>query len=98
LKDLFDDNSTRGQHVKKKIRRYNAAFAFTSLTCDTPYLNEGNMPFQIHGQMYHTQGPLSANEPSKSKYTQFYDTEFAGSVRCSNNSKVDDKMMPLFLI
>jgi hypothetical protein len=51
---------------KKTIRRYNAAFAFTSLTCDTPNLDEGNTPFQIHGQMYRTQGPSSTNEPSKS--------------------------------
>jgi hypothetical protein len=68
LKDLFDDNSTRGQNFKKNIRRYNAAFAFTSLKCDTPHINESNMPFQIHGQMYHMQGPLSTDDPSKAKY------------------------------
>jgi hypothetical protein len=43
--------------------------------------------------MYHTQGSLSANKPSKSKYAQLYiyDPEFVASVRSSNNSKVDDK-------
>jgi hypothetical protein len=51
------------------------------------------MRIQIHSQMYHTQGFLSANEPSKSKYAQLYiyDPEFASSVRCSNNNKVHNK-------
>jgi hypothetical protein len=59
LKDLFDDNSTRGQDFKENVRRYNAAFAFTSLKCDTPHQNESN-------RMYHIQGSFSANEPPKS--------------------------------
>jgi hypothetical protein len=95
LKDLFDDNSTRGQNFKKNIRRYNAAFDFTSLKCDTPHINESNMPFQIHGQMYHMQGPLSTDDPSKAKYGQLYiyDPDFATSVRSSNNNKLGDQKL-----
>jgi hypothetical protein len=87
------DTALAANTSKKNIRRYNAAFAFTSLTCDTPYLNEGNMPFQIHGQMYHTQGSLPVNDPSKAKYAQLYiyDPDFAASVRSSNNSRLDDR-------
>jgi hypothetical protein len=53
------------------------------------------MPFQIHGQMYHLQGPLSENDPSKAKYAQLhiYDPDLAASVRSLNNNKLDDEKL-----
>jgi hypothetical protein len=59
------DNSFCAVHFRDNIRRYNAAFAFTSLNCEVSRPDDdlnGNCPFQIHGQMYHTQGPLMADE------------------------------------
>jgi hypothetical protein len=59
LKELYDDISARGRKFKDNIRRYNTAFAFTSLKCTTFNQDVSNMPFQIQGQMYHCQGPLT---------------------------------------
>ena len=64
MKGLYEDVTSRGQHFKNNLRRFNAAFAFTSLRCEVNNSNLTNMPFQIHGQMYHTQGPISAETHS----------------------------------
>jgi hypothetical protein len=41
------------------------------------------MPFQIHSQMYHTQGLLLAHQLSKAKYAQLYayNLELGTSIR-----------------
>ena len=54
LKDLYDDMGVRAKNFRKHIRRYNSAFAFTSIECETPNSHMSNMPFTIHGQLNHT--------------------------------------------
>lgn len=95
LKDLYESTDARGQTFKNNLRRYNAAFAFTSLRCEVSSKNISNMPFQIHGQMYHTQGPLSVEDSNQAKYAQLYifDSEYAASIRSLNNSELDNELI-----
>ncbi|KAI8335682.1 hypothetical protein BD560DRAFT_440478 [Blakeslea trispora] len=49
FRTFFEEMSARCLHFKDNIRRYDAAFAFTSLGCEVSLHNLGNIPFQIHG-------------------------------------------------
>ena len=91
LKDLYDDLGNRGMRFRENIRRYNSVFAFSSIRCENVNSGMGNMPFQIHGQMYHIQGPLSLHENDEARYAQLYiyDPHYAASVRASHNSSLD---------
>ena len=93
LKDLFDDLSSRGRHFRDNIRRYNSAFAFASLKCDVIDGNVGNMPFKIHGQMYHQQGPLTTDDGTAPRYAQLYiyDPQYAASMRHLNTNEQLDR-------
>ena len=95
LKELYEDTTTRGQTFKNNLRRFNAAFAFTSLRCEVSNNDVHNMPFQIHCQMYHTQGPLTANNNAQARYVQLYifDPEYAASIRSANNNGLDEEIM-----
>ncbi|CEP10123.1 hypothetical protein, partial, partial [Parasitella parasitica] len=95
IKDLYDDVGSRGQTFKNNLRRYNAAFAFTSLGCQIRDRNVSNMPFQIQGQMYHSQGPLLAGHNTQPKYVQLYilDPQYAASVRSLNNNELDREII-----
>ena len=72
LRILFEEMSTRGRHFRDNIRRYNAAFGFTSLRCEISNSNLGNIPFQIHDQMYLMQGSLLSEEDANARYAQLY--------------------------
>ena len=91
LKDLYDNLETSGRHFKDNIRRYNAAFAFSSVRCEPVNPGMPNIPFQIHGQMYHIQGPLMNDVPENSSFAQLYiyDTQFATAVRSSRYVELD---------
>ena len=75
-----------GKSFRDKIRRCNAAFAFTSLgyaqderTKDRP----GVQIFHVHGEVYHLQGPLDNADGTTPQYAQLfiYDPEFASEKR-----------------
>ena len=57
-----DANTVEGRHFKSLIRTYNSAIAFTSVNYrqnDRIDLRGGGIhSFQIHGELYHLQGPL----------------------------------------
>ena len=91
LKDLYDNAERSGRHFRDHIRRYNAAFAFSSIRCEPVNPGMPNMPFQIHGQMYHIQGPLTNDTPENSRFAQLYiyDTQFATSVRASRHVELN---------
>jgi len=93
LKDLYDDLSEYSKQFKENIRRYNAAFAFTSVKCTAFNQGVSNMPVQIQGQLYHLQGPLCADDELSSVYAQLYilDPQYAASVRFAYNNKKLDK-------
>ena len=89
LKDLYDNQQASGKEFRRNIRKYNSAFAFTSIRCDRPNASESNMPFQIQGQMCHVQGPLTTDNGAEARYSQLYlyDPQSAGTERCNNNDQ-----------
>ncbi|SAM09603.1 hypothetical protein [Absidia glauca] len=95
LKTLLEENDAKGRHFRENIRQYNAAFAFTSLRCEVENRNMSFMPFQIHGEMYHMQGPLMAENDNTAKYAQLYiyDPQYASSIRASNNSDLNEEII-----
>ena len=92
LKDLFDAEDDRGKKFVKDIRSYNSAFAFSSVRCEAVEQNQSNMPFKIHGQMYHVQGHLTSASGPRARYAQayLYDSEYGTTSRISNYRKLDD--------
>jgi hypothetical protein len=63
----------------------------------------GWMPFQIHGELCHFQGPLTPEEGAMGVYSQtyFYDSDYASDIRSRQNSNLDkdifDKLTLLLL-
>jgi len=90
LKDLYDNQEDSGKEFRENIRRYNCAFAFTSVRCERPFAGMSNMPFQIQGQMRHIQGPLSVPTGTATRYSQLYlyDPETAAAERKTNNPQL----------
>jgi hypothetical protein len=71
LRDLYTNRHELSSEFRKNIRRYNAALAFTSIVY-TPDRrlgpHAGNVPFQIHGELYHLQGPLHSCQDERPRY------------------------------
>ena len=75
LKNLLASTDTQGRRFKDNLRQYNAAFAFTSLSCDIVSAgdrannNRGGLNiFQIHGALCYRHGPLTAVKGSEPSY------------------------------
>jgi hypothetical protein len=78
---------SEGRHFHDHLRQYNSSLSFTSLkyTSDErlAQLPPGIKCFQIHGQLYHLQGPLEPGDNSAPKFAQLYlyDPAFAANSR-----------------
>lgn len=77
---------------------YNAALSFTSLNCivaDRSASAGGVNCFQIHGELYHLQGPLDAAAGQAPRYTQlyFYDPAYATDARLWANTELDGAIL-----
>ncbi|KAI9270953.1 hypothetical protein EDC94DRAFT_496760, partial [Helicostylum pulchrum] len=63
LKALVDGTHPKSNHYLKNCRQYNCAFAFTSSGTtrnnSSNYATSGFMPVQVHGELYHLQGPIN---------------------------------------
>lgn len=55
----------------------------------------GPKSFHVHGEVYHTQGPLEANCPENARYAQlfFYDPEYATDLRHQRNPELNRETM-----
>ena len=97
LKSLLNGTHTKSVHFLNNIRQYNSAFAFTSfgVTGNAGQRNPSArfMSVQVHGELYHLQGPLNINH-SNPRYNQLYiyDPTFASSIRTSNNAELDPEL------
>ena len=86
---------TRSKHFRGHLREYNAAFSFTSLQYtrdDRPTANSpGIQVFQIHGELYHRNGPLTPSPGQLPHYAQLflYDPTYATEVRQMLNLSLD---------
>ena len=94
LRNLLLDDSPRGKAFREQIRQYNSALTFTSLGYkkdDRPENQQGHGPFQIHGELYHLQGPLEADSENSAQYSQlfFYDPAYAAELRHRRNQNLD---------
>jgi hypothetical protein len=81
LKGLLQNTDQQSRQFRASIRQYNAAFAFTSMTFNGTNRNNdqsGWMPFQIHGELCHLQGPLTPEEGAMGVYSQiyYYDSDY----------------------
>jgi hypothetical protein len=76
LKGLWDGTDRRSADFRKKARKYNSAFAFTSFQYgerNQGTARGGVQAFQIQGVTYHMQGPLGQARPGKEpRFAQLY--------------------------
>jgi hypothetical protein len=76
LATLYHENSPLGRHFRSNIRKYNQAFAFTSLGAqvDQGLANQvgGVYTFRISGQLYHQTGPLLPVDGQEPKFSQIF--------------------------
>lgn len=91
-RDLYTGKHSLSSSFFAHIRRYNAAFAFVSTTVkvDDRISNGINM-YQIHGALYHLQGPLDGQNGVRPAYAQlfFYDPHEAQAFRAQANPTTD---------
>ena len=97
---LTDPEDLRAKHFRDNIRRYNAAHAFTSIKCEDGFRApgaHGPKSFQIHGQLYHRQGPLEPDEGCAPVFAQIYIYDPAEAARYrignTNNAGLDPGIM-----
>ena len=87
LRALVSEDTVEGKHFRKNIRKFNSALSFTSLkyTPDTrtALLGPGIQCFQIHGELYHIQGPIEPRDGSQPQFAQLflYDPQYAAGIR-----------------
>jgi len=87
LDRLLNSQEPDATGFRSKIRRWNSAFAFTSVSHNMDnreaVLGAGVQNFQIHGELYHLQGPLKAPGPENALYSQMYlyDPQYASFLR-----------------
>ena len=94
LRALLQDSTPRARQFRKDIRKYNSALAFTSISYnkDTRLSPHGGIQcFQIHGELFHLQGPLRARDGRTPSFAQlfFYDPDYATDVRMDQYPTLD---------
>lgn len=77
LAELFSGSSDESKAFLKKIRKYNQAFAFTSMrsNLDTNLASDrdGVYTFRVNGELYHRMGSgLGANQGQEPKFSEIY--------------------------
>lgn len=98
LRCLFTGQDPRARLFRKHIREYNAALSFTSLKYnkDERLNNRGGIQcFQIHGEIFHRQGPLIAGSQETPAFAQlfFYDPEYATEIRKDRHPQLDRNIL-----
>ena len=94
LRYLFTGDDPLCHSFRTHIRAYNCAFAFTSVSYqkDTRIDFSGGIQcFQIHGQLFHYQGPLRPATHEIPSFAQlfFYDPLYAANVRADTFPHLD---------
>lgn len=98
LRALLVGQDPRARSFRQNIRAYNSALAFTSVsyTKDTRTdLSRGLHCFQIHGELFHYQGPLIPGSQDVPAFAQlfFYDPEYATDIRHQRHSGLDRSIL-----
>src|SRR6266852_1451853 len=99
LERLVSEEMVEAKHFRKHIREYNSSLSFTSLKYSpdkrTSLLGPGIQCFQIHGALYHMQGPI---EPQPDQFPQFaqlflYDPQYATNVRHTIHGELSESIL-----
>ena len=97
LRNLLQDRTPSARHFRQQLRQYNAALSFTSFNCTVTDRGApgGVNCFQIHGELYHLQGPLDAAASQAPRYAQlyFYDPAYATEARLRANTQLDGAIL-----
>ncbi|RPA99496.1 hypothetical protein L873DRAFT_1738466, partial [Choiromyces venosus 120613-1] len=99
LQSSMKNQDSTSQTFRSKIQEYNSALSFTSVkyqadTC-TANWDPGVQCFQIHGELYHLQGPL---EPALHNAPQFaqlflYDLQYAANIRFTSHPNLEPQLL-----
>ena len=94
LKALLEGDDPPARGFRKNIWAYNSALAFTSISYNKDArtdLSRSLHCFQIHGELFHHQGPLdpSSQEPPVFAQLFFYDPDYATDVRAQQHPHLD---------
>lgn len=95
LKYLLESTDTVARQFRTRIREYNSALTFTSVkyNSDERIAAQGGgvTCFQIHGELYHLQGPLTAAANDAPTFAQlyFYDPLYAAQLRQQGHPNLD---------
>ena len=95
---LLTGTDPRSSHFRKKIRHYNTALSFTSVSAtkdDRVDLLRGVQTYSIHGELFHFQGPLipRAEEPPAFAQLFFYDPDYAAGLRLNQHPGLDRTLL-----
>ena len=99
LKDLLKGEHEKSAHFLEHLRQYNATFAFTSFGAaeTTSDSGRGVSLFQVHGELYHLQGPINNDTEQAPCYAQLYiyDSDYASDKRSTrtSNSKLNPDLI-----
>jgi len=99
LYSLLNGQDPEALAFRHDLRPWNSAFSFTSVAHNldrrTTAHGSGICNFQIHGELYHLQGPLEAPSPENARYSQMYlyDPEYATNLRATRNSALDGRLL-----
>ena len=99
LNTLMTGQDGQSRLFRRHIRRWNTLFAFTSLSFNadarTGATGQGLQLFQIHGAVYHQQGPLVPPAGRDALYSQIYlyDPVQAAEVRMARAPELDQTLI-----
>jgi hypothetical protein len=98
LRALLEGDDLRARSFRQNIRAYNSAVAFTSVsyTKDTRTdLSRGLHCFQIHGELFHYQGPLEPSSHETPTFAQLfsYNPDYATRVRLQHCPQLDPTIL-----
>ena len=93
LRQLLIGDDVRTRTFRKNLRKFNSALTFTSVSYKPdrrlPRNGRGPVCFQIHGELYHLQGPLHPVDDSP-RFAQlfFYDPDEATAIRTRQHTEL----------
>jgi len=94
LRTLLEGEDALARSFRRDIRAYNSALAFTSVSYNKDQridLRSGIHCFQIHGELFHYQGPLYAGSQEVPSFAQlfFYDPDYTTNIQASRNPQLN---------
>ena len=95
LQSLMKNQDSASRTFRSKIREYNSALSSTCIKYQADMLTANWGPgiqcFQIHGELYHLQGPLQTALHGIPQFAQLflYDPQYAANIRFASHPDLD---------